>query len=112
MVEFILIIVLATTIWLTYDASTNKIPATKQPYSINNGALAWCLSALLLWIVTFPYYLVRRSQVLRERRGNGNSETFSAQDIESQLSALARLKEQKLISESDYEQKKKQLLGI
>jgi hypothetical protein len=110
--SIILIIVLGTTIWLTYDASTNKISITQKPYSINNGALAWCLSAILLWIATFPYYLVRRSQVLRERRGGMTSASAPVQDIGSQLSTLARLKEQGLISESDYEQKKKQLLGI
>jgi Short C-terminal domain len=48
----------------------------------------------------------------RERRNEVAITPVTAQDIESQLSTLAKLKEQGLISESDYEQKKKQLLGI
>jgi len=60
--------ILATSIWLAYDAKVNRIPTTDNPYSIHNGALAWFISSVAIWIATFPYYLVRRRRVLQERR--------------------------------------------
>lgn len=113
MLDIILLVVLGTTIWLTYDARSNRIPVTKEPYSLNNGALAWCLSSILLWIATFPYYLVRRSQVLRERKIDGGTiASAPARDLTSQLTEIADLKKKGLISEADYEQKKRRILGL
>ena len=68
MVELGLMIVVGTSIWVAYDASINKIAVVNKPYSFNNGAFAWFLSCILIWIAAFPAYLVRRSQILRKRR--------------------------------------------
>jgi len=65
--SFIFWVVVGTTIWMTYDASDLKIPTYGNTYSLNTGALAWFVSAVFLWILAFPYYLVRRSSVLRQR---------------------------------------------
>ncbi len=62
------LVVLGTTIWMAYDSHGNRVPNNKEPYSLNNGAVAWFVSGILLWIVIFPYYLFRRSQVLRGRQ--------------------------------------------
>jgi len=67
MFELGLIIVIVTSIWVAYDASINKITINNKPYSFNNGAFAWFLSCILIWIASFPAYLIRRSQVLRRR---------------------------------------------
>jgi len=65
----ILLVIIGTTIWVGYDAHKNEISiSAKKPYSINTGTVAWVITCLLLWIVTFPYYLVRRSKILRERK--------------------------------------------
>jgi hypothetical protein len=64
------ILVLLTTTWVGFDARANKITSRKGPYSFHNGALAWVGACLLLWIIVFPYYLVRRSTVFRERAQN------------------------------------------
>ena len=64
------ILVLLTTTWVGFDARANKITSRKGPYSLHNGALAWVGACLLLWIIVFPYYLVRRSTVFRERAQN------------------------------------------
>ena len=57
----LLLVMMETTIWMTFDAKTHRIPVDKKPYGLNNGALAWFLIALLLWVATFPYYLWKRS---------------------------------------------------
>ncbi len=65
--SIVCLVVLLTTIWVAFDARANKITASKGPYSLHNGALVWVLACALLWIAAFPYYLVRRSTVMRER---------------------------------------------
>lgn len=62
--------VLLTTIWVGFDARANKITSSKGPYGLRNGALAWVIACVLLWIVAFPYYLVRRSIAIRQRERN------------------------------------------
>jgi hypothetical protein len=64
------VLVLLTTTWVGFDARANKITSRKGAYCLHNGALAWVGACLLLWIIVFPYYLVRRSTVFRERAQN------------------------------------------
>ena len=68
--SLVCLVVLLATIWLAFDARANRITSGKGPYSLRNGALAWVVACGLLWIVVFPYYLVRRSVILRERGKN------------------------------------------
>ena len=59
------LVVIGTSVWVWHDADTHKIPISdSKPYSVNTGAWAWFGTCVLLWIVGFPYYLSRRSQVL------------------------------------------------
>ena len=126
--------VVCTSIWVALDARANRIPTTNHPYSLNNGALGWFLGCILLWIVTFPFYLCRRFRILRERKralappptmnvrivDDGTTAATPAHplkaglrpDIEQELRRLAKLVQEKLISEADFEVKKKQMLGI
>jgi len=53
-----------TTVWVAYDASAQRVPIDGKEYSLNNGAAAWFLSCLFLWLFMFPYYLAKRSQTL------------------------------------------------
>jgi len=110
--------VIGSSVWVAKDAKANRITLNKEPYSANNGAAAWFFSCLLLWIASFPYYLIRRSAVLRERRGNTGSSTASTPnvvslpDAEEELRKLARLKQDGIITEEDFDQKKKKVLGL
>ena len=52
MAELILLVVIGTTIWTYLDARHND--------PINAGW--WGIGTLLVWIVVFPWYLVKRSQ--------------------------------------------------
>jgi flagellar biosynthesis/type III secretory pathway M-ring protein FliF/YscJ len=116
----VLLIVIGTTIWLTFDAKTNKIPFTDKPYSLNNGALAWFLTAVVIWIYAFPIYLQRRAKIMRERRSasqqpaqpSTKSATTDMPDFDQQLRRLAKLKEDGIISSEEFDKKKKILLGL
>ncbi|MCY3018620.1 MAG: hypothetical protein NTW87_06260 [Planctomycetota bacterium] len=60
-------IVVGSSVWAAIDSHLNKITSGKGEYTISNGALAWGLGCLVLWIIVFPYYLVKRYCQLRER---------------------------------------------
>lgn len=68
MTSILFLVWLLTTLWMAIDAKTHRIPVDKKPYNINNGALAWFGSGILLWIITFPYYLWKRAAVMNARR--------------------------------------------
>ena len=59
MAAVIIIIVLGTSIWVAFDASS--IGAGRR--SGTTGPAAWFLFCLLLWIVGFPVYLANRSKI-------------------------------------------------
>ena len=70
----IVLVVLGTTTWVAFDSHSNRIPSGNGEYSVNNGAVGWGLGCLLLWIFVFPYYLVKRNQVLGLRAGQSQNE--------------------------------------
>ncbi len=83
---------------------------TDKPYSGNNGAAAWVLSCLFLWIICFPLYLSKRSKQLAAR--TAPVAPPPAVSTEQELANLKQLLADELITVDDYEAKKRQLLGI
>jgi hypothetical protein len=80
----IVIFFVGTSAFVAHDAFLNKIPVDNKPYSVTNGAIAWFLACILLWIVFVPYYFVKRSKMLRQRNNGimpinnpGNANVFS-----------------------------------
>ena len=63
-------IVIASAIWVAIDSHKNKIAVDSKPYSANNGALAWLLSCIFLWIFLFPTYLFKRAKHLKAQGSN------------------------------------------
>ena len=55
----ILIVIVASTIWVGVDASHRDWSG----HSFANATWKWVVGSLLLWIVAFPVYLVQRSRV-------------------------------------------------
>ncbi|MDP8224346.1 MAG: SHOCT domain-containing protein [Candidatus Lernaella stagnicola] len=106
----IAVIVFGTTIWVGFDAKANKITVTDKPYSGNNGAVAWVLSCLFLWIVCFPLYLSKRSKQLAAR--TAPAKTPPAGVAKQELADIKQLLDDDLITVEDYEAKKRQLLGL
>lgn len=57
----IFLVVVLSSIWVYYDATSNKIGKIKGIKGMfNMSAGGWCLVTLLLWIVGFPSYLIKR----------------------------------------------------
>ena len=66
------VIYIGTIIWVFIDARTHKFTVNKKPYSVNNGAIAWGLTQLVLWPIAYPYYLYRRTKDLNAQSPQGN----------------------------------------
>ena len=62
--SIMIVLVLGTSIWAAIDAS--KIGAGKvasNNWSVNTSPVQWFFLCVLLWIVFFPLYLVKRSGI-------------------------------------------------
>ncbi len=55
----ILVVMLATTAWVAYDASQRDWSG----HSFANRSWKWVVGSLLIWIVVFPLYLFQRGKV-------------------------------------------------
>jgi hypothetical protein len=60
----LLIVVLGTSIWAGFDAQA-LISKGADKKSLGGGPVAIFLGCLLVWIIVFSYYLVKRSNVRR-----------------------------------------------
>lgn len=58
-------VVAASSVWVYFDATKNKIGKLSGAKGMfNMSAGAWAVATLLLWIVTFPAYLIKRSSLM------------------------------------------------
>jgi len=55
----VLLVVVATTIWVGFDAQARDFSHN----SLGSGTSQWVLGTLLLWLIVFPIYLVARGRV-------------------------------------------------
>lgn len=58
----IMIMVIATSIWVLVDAKTIGVKKGQIKGLANMGPVGWFLVCLLLWIVGFPVYLAKRGE--------------------------------------------------
>lgn len=111
------LIIIGTSIWVLIDAKSIGVKKGQITGVANLGPWGWFFVCLLLWIVGFPFYLAKRGEY---KRINSNSNTLQQQvrkqssfgsDSISQLEKLAQLKEKGLVTEDEFNTKKKELLG-
>jgi hypothetical protein len=107
-----------TAAWVASDAGKNRIPISKgAKYTVNTGALAWFLTTLLIWIVGFPYYFMRRSDVMRERQAAkvasqaAQVPSTPSPDVEERLRKLNELHQKGMVTAEEYETKRSALLS-
>lgn len=98
-----LIVVSVTTVWVAVDSSQHKIPISGDDYNLNTGALAWFLSCVVLWIATFPYYLVRRSQFMA-------APARPSTGVAAEIRELKALLDDGAITQDEFDAKKRELL--
>jgi len=84
-------IIVASAIWVYLDATKNKIgkvPGAKGMFNMPAGA--WAVVTLLLWIIGFPAYLVKRGSLI-ERAKESPVEVSGRSGKTAALSAVGGL---------------------
>jgi len=61
--NMIVIMVIATSIWVLVDAKTIGVKKGQISGVANLGPFGWFVVCLLLWIVGFPFYLAKRGEL-------------------------------------------------
>lgn len=119
------LIVLVTSIWVLVDAKNIGVRKGLLSGLGDIGPWGWFFASLLLWIVAFPMYLYYRGQFKRAIAETnavpppppplappashlGGRGALPVSDLEK----LAELWRKGLLTDAEFEAKKKQLLGI
>jgi len=111
------IIVIGSAIWVYIDAKTIGVRKGLIDGMFNNGPGVWCAGTLLLWIVVFPAYLIKRGALKAAVAANAESSaspsaTVAAHgDAIESLEKLANLRDRGVLTEAEFDQKKRQLLA-
>jgi len=64
-------IVAISAVWVYLDATKNNIGKIKDAKSMfNMSAGAWGTVTLLLWIISFPAYLIKRAYLIEKAKEN------------------------------------------
>jgi len=114
----VFLIVLGTSIWVYFDANSIGVRKGQLKGVCDMEPGGWAFVCLLVWIVGFPVYLAKRAE-LKRINGKGGAPVAPplaaappAMDFDEQLRKWAKLKQEGVISEDEFNQKKKALLGI
>jgi hypothetical protein len=71
----VLLVVIGTSIWVAIDASHIGARRGLIKGSGNMGPAGWFLCCLLLWIIGFPVYLAKRSEIKAAAQAASNVES-------------------------------------
>jgi len=112
--------IIATAIWVLFDAKSIGVRKGLIDGMGNMGPWSWAIVTLLLWIVGFPMYLYCRGKfkaAIAAEKGDAIPSTShslvqSTSGSIDDLEKLGLLKEKNLITEAEFNAKKKQILGI
>ncbi|MBB6184785.1 hypothetical protein [Oleiagrimonas soli] len=67
----ILLLVSASAVWVYLDASRNEIGHDPNRSGLfNMSAGAWGLASLLIWIIGFPAYIIKRKSLVEHAKSN------------------------------------------
>ncbi len=61
--SLVLLIIIVSAVWVYIDAKSIGAEKGKLTGLGNMGPLSWALCVLLLWIISFPLYLIKRSDI-------------------------------------------------
>lgn len=62
MASIVFIIVMATSLWVLFDAKTIGVKKGQIQGMGNIGPWSWFFACLFLWLIAFPSYLAKRSE--------------------------------------------------
>lgn len=62
----VVLVILGTAVWVDQDARKLVAAGATKAQMGGNSPLTWSVCTILLWIIVFPWYLVKRGQVRQE----------------------------------------------
>jgi hypothetical protein len=105
------LVVLVSSLWVLRDARGLGITRRPGPGFFNMGPVSWFFSCLLLWGVAFPAYVVTRRRYKRAASATPPAACIPQDaDLISQLAALADLHSQGVVTDEEFQAKKKVLV--
>jgi len=105
------LVVVASSLWVLRDARSLGITRRPGPGFFNMGPVSWFFSCLLLWGVAFPAYVVTRRRYKRAASATPPAARIAQDaDLISQLAALADLHSQGVVTDEEFQAKKKVLV--
>jgi uncharacterized membrane protein len=113
MTELVLTVVIGTSLWVLIDSRSCGVRKGVIKGFFDMGRAGWFFCCLLLWIVAFPAYLVKRDEYRQAlaKRGSGADNGPQTTDVLSQISKLAQLRAQGALTEEEFQAKKTELLA-
>src|ERR1043165_7428952 len=106
-----IIVIIGTSLWVGFDAQNIGVKKGQLKGVCDMAPAGWMFACLGLWIVAFPAYLSVRDELKRLNQRVPATPNPS-NNLEEQLRQLARLGQRNIISDEEFAQKKKTLLGI
>ena len=109
----ILLFIIGTSIWVLFDAKKIGVKKGQIKGMGNLGPWGWFFVCLLLWIIGFPFYLAKRAEY-KKINAKDNSKIDKGQaesDYIPKLEKLAEMKDKGILTEEEFNMKKKELLG-
>lgn len=111
MFELTLLVMAGTSLWVLVDSKSIGVKKGKIKGFFDMGRAGWFFSCVLIWIVAFPAYLVKRNEYKREPTSGRQTGDAQGLDIPSQIGKLGGLRAQGLVSEEEFQAKKTELLS-
>lgn len=111
MTELIFLVVVVTSLGVLVDSISIGVRRGRIKGFFNMGPAGWFFSCLLLWILAFPAYLVKRNEYRRVAAMEGQPAGIHPEDIPHQISKLAELRAQGVVTDGEFQAKKKELLS-
>ena len=111
------IIVIGSAAWVYVDAKMIGVRKGLISGMFNIGAGSWWAATLLLWIVVFPAYLIKRGALKAAVAAQAGLGTALGAAVAAQSNAieglekLANLRDRGVLTEAEFDQKKRQLLA-
>lgn len=102
---FVWLIVIGTSIWVYIDAKKIGVKKGQLDGFCDLGPGAWAVVCLLLWIIGFPAYLIKRGEYIKINRGDIIAATTSEPDKEMKASAPPKAETKSVKIESNETQR-------
>jgi hypothetical protein len=112
------IVVVVSAIWVYFDAKNIGVRKELGSGFFNAGPGGWCAVTLLLWIIGFPAYLIKRGSykvavaALQSASLNTKPSIATEHDAIAGLEKLASLRDRGILTQAEFDEKKRQMLAI